>query len=246
MRAHRLILALALCAPAPARRAPAPRALPRYRPSRCRIWCGSRACPSPPYRRTASASPTPCERPTWTPTRDAPPSGCSTSASATPRPCGSPIWRPTRARPSGARDGRFLYYLSNRSGSSQVWRLTPGNDPTSEPTQVTNLPLDVGSFRVSPKGDRVFVTVDVYRDCPTLACTKERLDTAAHSQAARSALRPHLRAALGYVERRPALATLLPSRSMPRAPRAARRSISPRDSTATCRRSPSAAARTTP
>ena len=50
--------------------------------------------------------------------------------------------------------GDFLYYLSNRSGSMQVWRIAPGGDPK----QVTALPLDVGSFHVSPKSDRVFVT----------------------------------------------------------------------------------------
>jgi dipeptidyl aminopeptidase/acylaminoacyl peptidase len=84
--------------------------------------------------------------------------------------------------PEWSGDGRFLYFLSNRSGSSQVWRLAAGNDRPSEPTQVTNLPLDVSSFRVSPKGDRVFVTMDVYRDCPTLACTKQRLGTDAQSK----------------------------------------------------------------
>jgi dipeptidyl aminopeptidase/acylaminoacyl peptidase len=84
--------------------------------------------------------------------------------------------------PEWSGDGRFLYYLSNRSGSSQVWRFAPGNERTGEPTQVTNLPLDVGSFRVSPKGDRVFVTLEVYRDCPTLRCTQERLDAQTHSR----------------------------------------------------------------
>ena len=74
-------------------------------------------------------------------------------------------------------DGRFIYYLSNRSGSTQVWRAAPGG----EPEQVTSLPLDVGSFRISPKADRVVVSADVFRDCPTLACTKQRLDAAAHA-----------------------------------------------------------------
>jgi dipeptidyl aminopeptidase/acylaminoacyl peptidase len=90
--------------------------------------------------------------------------------------------------PEWSADGHFVYYLSNRSGSSQVWRIAAGKDPDGkdprgEPIQVTNLPLDVGSFRISPKADRVFATVEVYRDCPTLACTRERLDTAAHSKA---------------------------------------------------------------
>jgi len=107
-------------------------------------------------------------------------------------------------------DGRFLYFLSNRSGSTQVWRIsaggpatpasatpapaTPGSAagrsagasgdaPGATALQVTNLPLDVGSFRVSPKGDRILVSVEVYLDCADLACTKQRLDAAAHAKA---------------------------------------------------------------
>jgi len=76
-------------------------------------------------------------------------------------------------------DGRYVYYLSNRSGSSQVWRVAPGE----EPKQITNLPLDVGSFRVAPKADRIVVSAEVYRDCATLECTKQRLDAAAHAPA---------------------------------------------------------------
>jgi dipeptidyl aminopeptidase/acylaminoacyl peptidase len=79
--------------------------------------------------------------------------------------------------PEWSADGRFIYYLSNRGGSNQVWRLSPG----AEQTQVTNLPLDVDSFRVSPKADRVFVSVEVFLDCATFACTKQRLDATAHA-----------------------------------------------------------------
>ncbi len=76
-------------------------------------------------------------------------------------------------------DGRFVYYLSNRSGSMQVWRAAPGG----EPLQITNLPLDVGTFRIAPKSDRVLVSVEVYPDCAGLDCTKQRLDAAAHRTA---------------------------------------------------------------
>jgi dipeptidyl aminopeptidase/acylaminoacyl peptidase len=78
-----------------------------------------------------------------------------------------------------SKDGTFIYFLSNRGGSNQVWRLSPG----AEATQVTHLPLDVGSFRVSPKGDRVLVSLEVFLDCADLACTKKRLDTTAHAAA---------------------------------------------------------------
>ncbi len=76
-------------------------------------------------------------------------------------------------------DGRFLYYLSDRSGSTQVWR----SGLSGEPIQITNLPLDVGTFRISPKGDRLLVSLEVFRDCADLACTKQRLAAASHDPA---------------------------------------------------------------
>jgi dipeptidyl aminopeptidase/acylaminoacyl peptidase len=78
-----------------------------------------------------------------------------------------------------SKDGRFVYFLSNRSGSTQVWRAAPG----AVATQVTNLALDVGSFHVSPNQDRIVVSTDVFLDCADLACTKQRLDATAHSPA---------------------------------------------------------------
>ena len=91
-------------------------------------------------------------------------------------------------------DGAFIYFLSNRSGSNQVWRVdarridarhldTRPGSPMPEAEQVTNLPLDVGSFRLSPKGDRLLVSMEVFIDCTDLACTKQRLDEVAHSPA---------------------------------------------------------------
>ena len=52
-----------------------------------------------------------------------------------------------------------------------------------EALQITNLPLDVGSFRVAPKTNRLLVSLQVYRDCANLQCTKERLDAAARAAA---------------------------------------------------------------
>jgi dipeptidyl aminopeptidase/acylaminoacyl peptidase len=76
-------------------------------------------------------------------------------------------------------DGRFIYYLSDRGGSTQVWR----SGPEGELLQITNLPLDVGSFRVSPKADRLLVSLEVFADCADLACTKQRLVAAARNTA---------------------------------------------------------------
>jgi dipeptidyl aminopeptidase/acylaminoacyl peptidase len=96
-------------------------------------------------------------------------------------------------------DGRYIYFLSNRSGTTQVWRVAGGGAaargdartadvlgaeaPGADALQVTNLPLDVGSFRVSPKGDRILLSLDVFLDCADLNCTKQRLDAAGHANA---------------------------------------------------------------
>ena len=74
----------------------------------------------------------------------------------------SPRWAP---------DGSGLFFLSSRSGSSQVWHISLAG---GEAQQVTTLPLDVGSFEVSSKGDRVAVSMEVYPDCADLKCTTDR------------------------------------------------------------------------
>jgi dipeptidyl aminopeptidase/acylaminoacyl peptidase len=48
---------------------------------------------------------------------------------------------------------------------------------------VTDLPLDVDTFRLSPQGDRLLFSMAVYRDCADLACTKKRLDEKAKVKA---------------------------------------------------------------
>ena len=66
-----------------------------------------------------------------------------------------------------------IYFLSGRSGSQQVWRTDPKGE-TAE--QVTDLALDVETFRLSPDGKTIIVGLAVFPDCADLACTKERLD----------------------------------------------------------------------
>ena len=90
--------------------------------------------------------------------------GAPTRISAEGTAIGSPRWAP---------DGRSLYVLSPSSGSSQLWRFPVAG---GAPVQVTDLPLDVGSFALSPDGTRVALSLDVFTDCATLACTRQRLD----------------------------------------------------------------------
>src|SRR6516162_10601781 len=83
----------------------------------------------------------------------------------------SPRWAP---------DSRTLYFLSTRSGSQQVWRLVLSG---AEARRVTDFPLDVASLRVSPLGKSLAVSIEVFPDCPTLSCTRQRLDARAKDKA---------------------------------------------------------------
>jgi dipeptidyl aminopeptidase/acylaminoacyl peptidase len=69
--------------------------------------------------------------------------------------------------------GDAIYFLSARSGASQVWRLPLSG---GEASMVTSLPVDVDNFRLSPAGDRLLFSMSVYRDCADLACNKTRDD----------------------------------------------------------------------
>ena len=75
--------------------------------------------------------------------------------------------------PRWASDSRALYFLSERSGSSQVWHLSLAS---GEARRVTDYPLDVGSLKVSPRGNLLALSMAVFPDCPDLACTRSRLD----------------------------------------------------------------------
>ena len=82
--------------------------------------------------------------------------------------------------PRWARDSRTLYFLSMRLGSSQVWRLTL---PAGDVQRVTSYPLDVGSLKVSPRGGLLAMSMEVFPDCDTLECTRQRLDATAKTRA---------------------------------------------------------------
>jgi dipeptidyl aminopeptidase/acylaminoacyl peptidase len=76
-------------------------------------------------------------------------------------------------------DGRYIYFSSTRSGSSQVWRLSSSG---GEAEQVTSLPLDVGSFKLAPNDTKLAVTVEVFPDCKDFACSRAKLDAEEQSK----------------------------------------------------------------
>jgi dipeptidyl aminopeptidase/acylaminoacyl peptidase len=82
--------------------------------------------------------------------------------------------------PEWSPSGDAVYYLSSRSGASQVWRQpVAGGDAV----KVTDLPVDVDNFRLSPTGGRIALGLGVFRDCPDLACSKTRADSVARDKA---------------------------------------------------------------
>jgi dipeptidyl aminopeptidase/acylaminoacyl peptidase len=76
--------------------------------------------------------------------------------------------------PRWSPDGQWIYFLSGRGDSSQVWRIAPDG---GEAAQVTKLPLDVDAFAVSPTGRHLVVSLEVFPGT-TPEETKQRLDEA--------------------------------------------------------------------
>jgi len=76
----------------------------------------------------------------------------------------NPCWSP---------DGGTVYFLSTRSGSSQVWKIEPEG---GEATAVTSLPLDVSALIVSPTGSHLGLAMEVFPDERDPQKTAERLE----------------------------------------------------------------------
>ena len=76
--------------------------------------------------------------------------------------------------------GKFIWFLSTRSGSTQVWRIHVGG---GEAQQMTDLPLDVGNLIVSPDGKQIAFTMEVFVDLKSVDKTKEKLDRTAARKA---------------------------------------------------------------
>ena len=71
-------------------------------------------------------------------------------------------------------DGKALYFVSTRSGSAQVWKLSLEG---GEPEQVTRLPLDVDALEVAPGGRTLVFAMAVFPGS-TPQQTQERLEQA--------------------------------------------------------------------
>ncbi|MDP5145249.1 S9 family peptidase [Shewanella sp. ULN5] len=70
-----------------------------------------------------------------------------------------------------AADNKSIYFLADRSGSSQLFQLSLNG---GEAQQVTDLPLDVNGYKLSQDGTQVVMTMRVFPECKDLACSKEK------------------------------------------------------------------------
>jgi dipeptidyl aminopeptidase/acylaminoacyl peptidase len=77
-------------------------------------------------------------------------------------------------------DGKYVYFLRAGSGTQQLWRISRAGGAA---TQITQLPLSIGAYRIAPDGVHVVISLAVFADCPTLACTKSRVAARAQSHA---------------------------------------------------------------
>lgn len=69
-----------------------------------------------------------------------------------------------------ANDGQSIYFLSSRSGSSQIWQL-PLNG--GEAKQISDIAADINGFKVSQNGKTFALSITVKPGCETLACTND-------------------------------------------------------------------------
>jgi dipeptidyl aminopeptidase/acylaminoacyl peptidase len=95
---------------------------------------------------------------------------------------------PTRLTPEGmnvnssalSADGKTVYFLSAKSGSMQLWSMPLAG---GAPAQLSDYPVDVNNYKLSPDGASVALSLDVFADCADLACSKKRLDDVAANKA---------------------------------------------------------------
>ena len=79
--------------------------------------------------------------------------------------------------PTISNDGKTLYFMSAKNGSSQLYAM-PMSGGT--PVQLTDFALDVDGYKVSPDGKHVAIAAGAFADCKAdFACTKKKLDATA-------------------------------------------------------------------
>ncbi len=81
--------------------------------------------------------------------------------------------------PSWSRDGKWIYFLSARGGSSQVWRIASAG---GEAEQVTKLPVDLNGYKLFPDDKRLALAIDVWPAAKSIADSGKLDDEKAKSK----------------------------------------------------------------
>lgn len=83
--------------------------------------------------------------------------------------------------PSFSPDGATVYFLSAKSGSSQLYAIPAAG---GTPRQLTSFAADVESYKLSPDGTRVAFSAGAFADCKAdFKCTKDKADAAEKAKA---------------------------------------------------------------
>ncbi|QDF67186.1 S9 family peptidase [Shewanella sp. SNU WT4] len=70
-----------------------------------------------------------------------------------------------------APDNQSIYFLANRNGTSQLFRLSLQG---GEAQPVSQLPLDIDGFQLDNSGNQVALQIRVFPECKTLTCSKDK------------------------------------------------------------------------
>ena len=75
--------------------------------------------------------------------------------------------------PAFSPDGKTLYFLSGKSGSSQLYAMSVDG---GQPRQLSNFAIDVDGYKLSPDGSHVALAFATFPECNAdLECTKKKL-----------------------------------------------------------------------
>jgi dipeptidyl aminopeptidase/acylaminoacyl peptidase len=86
---------------------------------------------------------------------------------------GSPRWSP---------DGKRLAFISARDGASQIWALEMGETATGPLKKITSISTGADSPVWSPDGSSIAFTSEVYPECASDDCNRQREEKAAESK----------------------------------------------------------------
>ena len=82
--------------------------------------------------------------------------------------------------PKWSSDNRYIYFISYRSGKSQVWRID--TKTKNQISQVTDFSIDVTSFKLSPNNKSLLFSASVYPQCSDFTCTADKTEQATNRQ----------------------------------------------------------------